>query len=99
MSQLWGMCKEPSACSNLWSPGKIRVLSFLPSLVEASHAAWCGAPLEMKEGTIQGREYNQAAVLYRSRKSDLYHFSVFCSLVLLLLLVVVVVLLLLLLLR
>jgi hypothetical protein len=26
--------------------------SFLPSLIEASRATWCGAPLEMKEGTI-----------------------------------------------
>jgi hypothetical protein len=56
MSQL---VKEPNACSKLRGAGKIRVLSFLPSLVEASRAAWCGAPLEMKEGTIQGREYNQ----------------------------------------
>jgi hypothetical protein len=74
MSQLWGMCKEPSACTKLRGPGKIRVLSFLPSLVEASRAAWCGAPLEMKEGTIQGDSTisHQAAVLYRPRKSHLY---------------------------
>jgi hypothetical protein len=25
---------------------------FLPSLIEVSRAAWCGVPLEMKEGTI-----------------------------------------------
>jgi hypothetical protein len=54
-----GHVKEPSARSKLWGAGKIRVLSFLPSLVEASRAVWCGAPLEMKKGTIQGREYNQ----------------------------------------
>jgi hypothetical protein len=28
------------------------MFSFLPSLIEASRAAWCGVPLEMKEGTI-----------------------------------------------
>jgi hypothetical protein len=29
---------------------------FLPSLMEASRAAWCGAPLEMKE-LLQGLGY------------------------------------------
>jgi hypothetical protein len=28
------------------------VCSFLLSLIEASRSAWCGAPLEMTEGTI-----------------------------------------------
>jgi hypothetical protein len=54
-----GHVKEPNACSKLGGAGKIRVLSFLPSLVEASRAGWCGPPLEMKEGNIQGREYYQ----------------------------------------
>jgi hypothetical protein len=44
--------KEPSDCVSLGIAGKIRLLSFLPSLIEASRAAWCGAPLEMTEGTI-----------------------------------------------
>jgi hypothetical protein len=49
-----GHVKEPNTCSKLRGAGKIRVFSFLPSLVEASRATWCGAPLEMKEGTISG---------------------------------------------
>jgi hypothetical protein len=44
--------KEPSSCSSLRVAGKIRMYSFLPSLIEVSRAAWCGVPLEMKEGTI-----------------------------------------------
>jgi hypothetical protein len=31
------------------------MFSFLPSLIEASRAAWCWVPLEMKEGTIPVR--------------------------------------------
>jgi hypothetical protein len=27
------------------------MFSFLPSLIEVSRAAWCGVPLEVKEGT------------------------------------------------
>jgi hypothetical protein len=56
--------KESNACSKLRGAGKIRVLSFLPSLVD-------GAPLEMKEGTIEGENTisHQAAVLYRPRKA------------------------------
>jgi hypothetical protein len=55
-----GHVKEHNACSKLRGAGKIRVLSFLPLLVEASRAAWCGAPLEMKEGTIQGARVQSA---------------------------------------
>jgi hypothetical protein len=47
-----GHVKEPSSCSSLRAEGKIRMYSFLPSLIEASRAAWCGVLLEMKEGTI-----------------------------------------------
>jgi hypothetical protein len=47
-----GHVKEPISCSSLRADGKICMYSFLPSLIEASRAAWCGAPLEMKEGTI-----------------------------------------------
>jgi hypothetical protein len=53
-----GHVKEPSNCGKLRVAGKIRVFSFLPSLVEASRAAWCGASLEMKE-LFQGQEYNR----------------------------------------
>jgi hypothetical protein len=28
------------------------MFTFLPSLIDASRAAWCGVPLEMMEGTI-----------------------------------------------
>jgi hypothetical protein len=65
-----GHVKEPNACSKLRGAGKIRVLSFLPSLVEASRAAWCRAPLEMKE-LFRGESTisHQAAVLYRPRKA------------------------------
>jgi hypothetical protein len=44
--------KDPISCSSLRADSKIRVCSFLPSLIEASRAAWCGAPLEITEGTI-----------------------------------------------
>jgi hypothetical protein len=47
-----GHVKEPSSCSSLRAAGKIRMFSFLPSLIEVSRAAWFGVPLEMKEGTI-----------------------------------------------
>jgi hypothetical protein len=47
-----GHVKEPSSCGSLRAAGKIRMFSFLPSLIEVSRAAWCGVPLEMKEGTI-----------------------------------------------
>jgi hypothetical protein len=47
-----GHVKDPSSCSSLRTAGKIRMFSFLPSLIEASRAAWCGVPLGMKEGTI-----------------------------------------------
>jgi hypothetical protein len=47
-----GHVKEPSSCSSLGAAGRIRMFSYLPSLIEASRAAWCGVPLEMKEGTI-----------------------------------------------
>jgi hypothetical protein len=47
-----GHVKDPSCCSSLRAAGEIRMFSFLPSLIEASRAAWCGVPLEMKEGTI-----------------------------------------------
>jgi hypothetical protein len=46
-----GHVKNSISCSSLRADGKIRVCSFLPSLIEASRAAWCGAPLEMTEGT------------------------------------------------
>jgi hypothetical protein len=55
-----GHVKEPNTCGKLQGAGKIRVFSFLPSLVEASRAAWCGAPLEMKEGTISGARVQSA---------------------------------------
>jgi hypothetical protein len=55
-----GHVKEPNTCSKLRGAGKIRVFSFFPSLVEASCAAWCGAPLEMKEGTISGARVQSA---------------------------------------
>jgi hypothetical protein len=47
-----GHVKEPSSCGSLRAAGKIRIFSFLPSLIEVSRAACCGVPLEMKEGTI-----------------------------------------------
>jgi hypothetical protein len=47
-----GHVKDPISCSSLRADGKIRMYSFLPSVIEASRAAWCGAPLEMKEGII-----------------------------------------------
>jgi hypothetical protein len=47
-----GHVKEPSSCGSLRAAGKIRMFCFLPSLIEVSRAAWCGVPLEMKEGTI-----------------------------------------------
>jgi hypothetical protein len=47
-----GHVKEPSSCGSLRAAGKIRMFSFLPSLIEVSRAAWCGVPLEMKEVTI-----------------------------------------------
>jgi hypothetical protein len=47
-----GHVKEPSSCGSLRAAGKIRMFSFLPSLIEVSRAVWCGVPLEMKEGTI-----------------------------------------------
>jgi hypothetical protein len=47
-----GHVKEPSSCSSLRAAGKIRMFSFLPSLIEASRAAWYGVTLEMKDGTI-----------------------------------------------
>jgi hypothetical protein len=55
-----GHVKEASTCSKLRGAGKIRVFSFLSSLVEASRAAWCGAPLEMKEGTVSGARVQSA---------------------------------------
>jgi hypothetical protein len=60
MSQLWGHVKEPSNCGKLRVARKIRVFIFLPSLMEASRAAWCGAPLEVKEGTISGARVQSA---------------------------------------
>jgi hypothetical protein len=47
-----GHVKELSSCGSLRTAGKIRMFSFLLSLIEVSRAAWCGVPLEMKEGTI-----------------------------------------------
>jgi hypothetical protein len=47
-----GHVKEPSSCGSLRAAGKILMFSFLPSLIDVSRAAWCGVPLEMKEGTI-----------------------------------------------
>jgi hypothetical protein len=47
-----GHVKEPSSCGSLRAAGKIRMFSFLPLLIEVSRTAWCGVPLEMKEGTI-----------------------------------------------
>jgi hypothetical protein len=47
-----GHLKEPSSCNLFRAAGKIRMYSFLPSLIEASRTAWCGVALEMKEGTI-----------------------------------------------
>jgi hypothetical protein len=50
-----GHVKEPSSCSSLRAAGKIRMFSFLPSLIQVSRTAWCGVPLELKEGTIPMR--------------------------------------------
>jgi hypothetical protein len=47
-----GHVKEPSSWGLLRAAGKIRMYSFLPSLIEVSRASWCGMPLEKKEGTI-----------------------------------------------
>jgi hypothetical protein len=47
-----GHVKEPRSCSSLQAAGKIHMFSFLPSLIEVYRAAWCGVPLEMKDGTI-----------------------------------------------
>jgi hypothetical protein len=55
MSQLWGMSKTPTTAVKFRVVGKIRAFCFLPSLIEASRAAWCGAPLEMTEGTSGAR--------------------------------------------
>jgi hypothetical protein len=57
MSQLWGMSKTPTTAVKF---GKIRAFCFLPSVIEASRAAWCGAPLEMTEGTISGARVQSA---------------------------------------
>jgi hypothetical protein len=54
MSQLWGMSKTPTTAVKFRVVGKIRAFCFLPSLIDASRAAWCGAPLEMTEGTTSG---------------------------------------------
>jgi hypothetical protein len=60
MSQLWGMSKTPTTAVKFWVVGKIRVFCFLPSLIEASRADWCGAPLEMAEGTTSGARVQSA---------------------------------------
>jgi hypothetical protein len=51
MSQLWGISKTPTTAVKFRVVGKIRPFCFLPSLIETSRAAWCGAPREMTEGT------------------------------------------------
>jgi hypothetical protein len=48
-----GHVREPSSCGSLRAAGKIRMFSFLPSLIEASRAAWCGVPLR-----DEGRNYS-----------------------------------------
>jgi hypothetical protein len=50
MSQLWGMWKTPSVAVHYGLMAKF--VCFHPSLIQASRSAWCGAPLEMTEGTI-----------------------------------------------
>jgi hypothetical protein len=59
MSQLWGMSKTPTAVK-FRVVGKIRAFCFLPSLIEASRAALCGAPLEMTERTTSGARVQSA---------------------------------------
>jgi hypothetical protein len=58
MSQLWGMSKTTAVKFRV--VGKIHAFCFLPSLIEASRAAWCGALLEMMEGTILGARVQSA---------------------------------------
>jgi hypothetical protein len=60
MSQLSGMSKTPTTAVKFRVVGKIRAFCFLPSLIEASRAAWCGAPLEMTEGTTSGARVQSA---------------------------------------
>jgi hypothetical protein len=60
MSQLWGMSKTPTTAVKFRVVGKIRAFCFLPSLTEASRVAWCGAPLEMTEGTTSGARVKSA---------------------------------------
>jgi hypothetical protein len=60
MSQLWGMLKTPTTAVKFRVVGKIRAFCFLPSLIEASRAAWCGAPLKMTEGTTSGARVQSA---------------------------------------
>jgi hypothetical protein len=44
--------KEPSNFVNYGLHAKISSLVLVPpSLTEVSHAAWCGAPLDMNDGT------------------------------------------------
>jgi hypothetical protein len=60
MSQHWGMSKTPTTAVKFRVVGKIRTFCFLPSLIETSRAAWCGAPLEMTEGTTFGARVQSA---------------------------------------
>jgi hypothetical protein len=57
MSQIWGMSKTPTTAVKFRVVGKIRTFCFFPSLIEA---AWCGAPLEMTEGTTSGARVQSA---------------------------------------
>jgi hypothetical protein len=75
MSQLWGMSKTPTTAVKFRVVGKIRAFCFLPSLTEASRAAWRGAPLEMTEGTTSGARVQsafKAGSAELAPQSDLY---------------------------
>jgi hypothetical protein len=50
----------PTTALKLRVVGKIRAFCYLPSLIEASRPAWCGAPLEMTEGNTSGARVQSA---------------------------------------
>jgi hypothetical protein len=74
-----GRVKEPSNSGKLRVAGKIRVFSFLPLLVEVSHAAWCGASGDEGRNYFRGESTinRTAAVLNRPHKATFNFFLTF----------------------